>query len=72
MIVDTTARKTKRLETSQLSACPESFTYRVVTFIVNVKLMEKVVKSHVGSVKVVKVASQYRKPGIMRRVRDNS
>jgi hypothetical protein len=48
-MVDTTARSIRR---------------RVVKFMVKVKLMEKRVKSHVGRVRVVKVISQYRKPGI--------
>ena len=34
-------------------------TYSVVAFMVNVKLMEKSVKSHVGSVMVEKVMNQY-------------
>lgn len=38
-------------------------TYRVVKFIVNVRLMEKSVNSPVGSVMVVKVMTQYRKLG---------
>lgn len=38
-------------------------TYRVVKFMVKVKLMEKSVKSHVGSVMVEKVMSQYRQRG---------
>jgi hypothetical protein len=42
-------------------------TYKVVKFIVNVRLMEKSVKSHVGRVMVVKVMIQYRVPGSTRR-----
>lgn len=37
--------------------------YRVVKFMVKVKLMENSVKSHVGKVMVVKVMIQYRAPG---------
>jgi hypothetical protein len=37
----------------------------VVKFMVNVKLMEKSVKSHVGSVIVVKVMTQYNTLGIV-------
>jgi len=36
----------------------ENKTHRVVKFIVNVKLVEKSVKSHVGSVIVVNVTDQ--------------
>ena len=39
-------------------------TYKVVKFMVKVRLIEKRVKSHVGSVMVVKVIAQYRKLGI--------
>jgi hypothetical protein len=39
-------------------------TYRVVKFMVNVKLMEKSVKSHVGKVMVVKAMIQYNPRGI--------
>lgn len=45
---------------------------KVVKFIVKVKLVEKRVNSHVGSVMLVKVISQYRLPGsnlIIKRVR---
>lgn len=38
-------------------------TYRVVKFMVKVRLMEKSVKSHVGSVMVEKVMSQYKPRG---------
>jgi dephospho-CoA kinase len=38
-------------------------TYRVVAFMVTVKLMEKKLKSHVGNVIVVNVTSQIKKPG---------
>lgn len=38
-------------------------TYSVVKFMVNVKLMEKSVKSHVGRVMVEKVMSQYKARG---------
>jgi len=41
--------------------------HSVVKFIVNVRLMEKRVKSHVGRVIVVKVMIQYRVPGSTRR-----
>ena len=45
-------------------------TYKVVKFMVNVRLMEKRVKSHVGSVMVVNVTIQYKRPGsTMRTVR---
>ena len=40
------------------------FTYKVVKFMVNVKLVEKSVKSHVGRVIDRKVISQYSTPGI--------
>jgi len=40
-------------------------TYRVVAFIVTVKLVEKRVNSNVGMVIVVKVITQYRIPGMM-------
>ena len=39
-------------------------TYKVVKFMVKVRLIEKRVKSHVGRVMVVKVITQYRKLGI--------
>lgn len=42
-------------------------TYSVVKFMVNVRLMEKSVKSHVGRVIVVNVMIQYRVPGSTRR-----
>lgn len=41
----------------------EGQTYRVVKFMVKVRLMEKRVKSQVGRVMVVKVITQYRRPG---------
>lgn len=40
-------------------------TYSVVKFIVNVKLIEKSVKSHVGNVMVVKAMIQYSPRGIV-------
>ncbi len=40
------------------------FNYIVVKFKVNVRLVEKSVKSHEGSVMVAKVIVEYRKPGI--------
>jgi hypothetical protein len=42
-------------------------THKVVKFIVNVKLMEKSVNSHVGMVMVVKVTTHNKKPGMMLR-----
>jgi hypothetical protein len=45
----------------------ENKTHRVVKFIVNVKLVEKSVKSHVGSVIVVNVTDQKRILGKTRR-----
>lgn len=39
-------------------------TYRVVALRVKVKLVEKMAKSHDGKVRVVKVISQYRIPGM--------
>ena len=42
-----------------------SVTYSVVKFMVNVRLMENRVKSHVGRVIVVKVINQNSNPGIM-------
>lgn len=41
-------------------------------FIVNVKLVEKSVKSHVGKVIVAKVIIQYRTPGTVWKIRENS
>ena len=38
--------------------------YKVVKFIVNVKLIENNVKSHVGNVMLAKVASQSRAPSM--------
>ena len=40
-------------------------TYRVVAFMVKVRLVEKNVNSHVGSVMVVNVISQTRMPGMI-------
>lgn len=40
-------------------------TYMVVKFMVNVKLMENSVNSHVGSVIVAKVISQYSRLGMV-------
>lgn len=46
--------------------------YRVVKFMVNVKLMEKSVKSHVGNVMVVKAISQYNPRGITWKMKVNT
>ena len=46
--------------------------YSVVKFIVNVKLMEKSVKSHVGSVIVEKVITQYKTLGIVWKTREKT
>ena len=40
-------------------------TYRVVAFIVTVKLVEKIVNKNVGMVIVVNVITQYRIPGMI-------
>lgn len=42
-------------------------TYSVVAFMVNVRLVEKMVKSKVGTVMVVNVMSQYNTPGMTRK-----
>lgn len=47
-------------------------TYRVVKFMVNVKLMEKSVKSHVGNVMVVKAMIQYNPRGITWKMKVNT
>jgi predicted alternative tryptophan synthase beta-subunit len=45
--------------------------YNVVKFIVNVRLIEKSVKSHVGSVIVANVMIQYRILGIVWKTKEN-
>ena len=45
----------------------QAATYRVVAFIVNVKLVENNVKSRVGRVMVMKVTAQKRMLGMARR-----
>lgn len=47
-------------------------THSVVKFIVNVKLIEKSVKSHVGSVMVVKAMIQYSPRGIVWKTKANT
>lgn len=47
-------------------------TYSVVKFIVNVKLIEKSVKSHVGNVIVVKAMTQYISRGIVWKTKANT
>jgi hypothetical protein len=47
-------------------------TYRVVKFMVKVKLIEKSVNSHVGRVMVAKVITQYRKLGMTWKKKENS
>lgn len=64
LTVDTRTRKINILEDHVRSATVspkdhvQTKTYRVVKFMVKVKLMEKSVKSHVGSVIVEKVMIQ--------------
>jgi hypothetical protein len=47
-------------------------TYRVVKFIVNVRLIENSVKSHVGRVMVQKVMAQYRMLGMTWKTKENT
>ena len=66
-IQDTVDAKAKTMRSlwriSKRTFLQQESTYKVVKFIVKVKLVEKRVKSHVGRVIVVKVTSQYRIPG---------
>ena len=50
----------------------EDLPHSVVTFIVNVRLMEKVVKTHAGRVKVVNAASQTNTLGTIRMMRNKA
>jgi hypothetical protein len=74
LMVDTTASVIRRLHSNKYQVQAEGYSeaYSVVKFIVNVKLMENSVNSHVGSVIVVKVMSQYRAPGITLRMKRSS
>lgn len=61
----TTRRINKLVNTQQISYAnctksPQKMTYRVVKFMVKVKLIEKSVNSHVGKVIVAKAINQYR------------
>lgn len=61
---DAIATRMRRLSFVSYVAQPgKDSTYRVVAFIVNVKLVEKRAKRKVGSVIVVKVISQINVPG---------
>ena len=65
LMVETTARKIRSLHHCQSwSKMTQMYAYKVVKFMVKVRLMEKRVNSHLGRVMVVNVTIQNNPPGI--------